>query len=102
MTREAPKGSWVEVHRIVLEAGQRAPRLPDDTRRVALEMKVKGFLVRRGTIGEEVEIVTPAGRTITGTLMTINPAYAHHFGAPIPELSTVGLELRQLLRDRRQ
>lgn len=102
MTRDVARGSWVEVHRIVLGPGERAPRLPDDTQRVPLEMKVKGFLARGAAIGEEVEIVTPAGRHLTGTLVSVNPAYTHQFGAPIAELSTIGGELRNLLRERQR
>jgi hypothetical protein len=63
-------------------------------------MKVKGFLVRHATLGEEVEIVTPAGRTLIGTLTVINPAYTHTYGAPIPELSTIGGDVRAILRAR--
>ena len=30
----------------------------------------------------------------------VNPAYTHLFGAPIPELSTIGGEVRAILRER--
>jgi hypothetical protein len=63
-------------------------------------MKVKGFLVRDATLGEETDIVTPAGRMITGTLTAINPAYTHTYGAPLPELSAIGGEVRAILRAR--
>ena len=92
--------SWVEIHGIVLAAGQRAPHLPEDTQRVPLEMRVKGFLVSDAHLGEEVEIVTPAGRHLRGTLVSINPPYEHGFGPPIPELTGIGAEVRALLRER--
>jgi hypothetical protein len=94
------QGTWVEVHRVVLAPGERAPHIPEDTKRLPLEMRVKGFLAAAGVLGEEVEIVTPAGRRLRGTLSEINPSYSHGFGSPIPELSTIRGELRALLRER--
>ena len=102
MTELIGKGTWVEIHRSVLPAGARAPRVPDDTRQVPLEMRVKGFLVAPASAGEEAEIVTPAGRRLRGVVREINPAYTHGFGAPIAELSGIGREVRALLRGRRQ
>jgi hypothetical protein len=100
MTTRATQHTWVEVHRIVLHAGERAPQVPDETQQVPLEMRVKGFLTHDASLGETVEIVTPAGRTLTGTLTAINPPYTHTYGAPIPELSTIGSEVRAILRAR--
>jgi hypothetical protein len=91
-------GTWVEIYSVMLEPGQRAPRIPDDTKQVPLEMRVKGFLAAPGKQGESVEIITAAGRRLRGTLVSANPAYAHGFGAPIPELSHIGDEVRALLR----
>jgi len=101
VSSRVPAGTWVEIRRIVLPAGQRAPRVPEDTRRVPLEMRVKGFLVADARPGEEAEIDTAAGRRLRGTLSAVNPAYAHGFGAPIPELSPVGGEVRALLAGRK-
>lgn len=92
--------SWVEIHAIALTPNQRAPHLPEDTKQVPLEMRVKGFLTSAATLGEEAEIITPAGRRLRGTLVSINPPYAHGFGAPIPELAGIGGEVRALLRER--
>ncbi len=94
------KGVWVEVHRIELAAGARAPQVPRDTQDVPLEMRVKGFLLEPAAIGDEAEIETFAGRRVRGTLVEVNPPYTHSFGPPIPELSTIGKELRALLRER--
>ena len=58
MRERAAQGTWVEIHRIVLSPEGRARKVPDDTRRVPLEMKVKGFLVREAILGEEAEILT--------------------------------------------
>jgi hypothetical protein len=98
MPEQVAQGTWVEIHRLVLPAGERAPHVPDDTQRVPLEMRVKGFLVERATLGEEAEIETPVGRRIRGTLVEVNPAYTHGFGAPIAELSSIGNEVRTILR----
>lgn len=98
MTQRIGKGSWVEIHRIVLPAGDRAPQVPDDTRQVPLEMRVKGYLVAPASPGEEAEIVTAVGRRLRGVIRESNPAYTHGFGAPIAELSAIGREVRALLR----
>jgi hypothetical protein len=91
------EGTWVELHRIVLAPGERATRLPEETRRVPLEMRVKGTLAHDANLGDEAEIVTAAGRRLRGTLAEVNPAYTHGFGTPAPELHWVGAELRALL-----
>jgi 2-amino-4-ketopentanoate thiolase alpha subunit len=97
-----PAGTWVEIHRIVLPPGARASHVPDDTKRVPLEMRVKGFLTAPVALGAEAEIVTPAGRRLEGTLTAAQPAYGHGFGPPIPELATVGAEVRARLRERKR
>ena len=93
-------GTWVEIHRIVLPAGERAPQVPADTANVALEMRVKGLLAEPAAIGAQAEIMTAAGRRLRGTLVEINPAFTHGFGAPVPELTTIGGEVRTILRQR--
>jgi hypothetical protein len=94
------KGTWVEIHTIVLPAAERAPQVPEDTQQVPLEMRVKGFLAEPVLPGDEAEIVTTVGRHLRGTLIEVNPAYTHQFGAPVPELSTIGVEVRAILRAR--
>jgi hypothetical protein len=102
MAESVDKGTWVEIHRIILTPGERAPQVPEDTKQAPLEMRVKGFLAAPATLGEEVEILTPAGRRLHGTLVEVNPPYTHGFGPPLPELSTIGAEVRELLRARGQ
>ena len=91
------KGTWVEIHQTVLPVGERAPQVPDDTRQVPLEMRVKGFLVAPARIGEEAEIETSVGRRLTGALAEVNPVYSHGFGSPIPELSAIAAEVSAIL-----
>jgi hypothetical protein len=101
MTERAVKNTWVEIGAVVLQKDQRAPNLPDDTKHVPLEMRVKGFLLYDAEIGSEAEVITSSGRKVRGTLTGINPAYSHMFGSPIPELLPIAAEIRAILRERR-
>jgi len=94
---DAVKGAWVQIHKIVLKPEERSPRLPDDTKKVPLEFRLKGFLTHDANLGEEVEIETLIGRKVRGKLIKINPEYDHGFGKPVPELLSIGMELRKLL-----
>lgn len=93
-------GTWVEIRNIVLKAGERAPQVPEDTQKVPLEMRVKGFLSAPASVGREAEIISPAGRRLSGILAEVNPSYTHTFGPPVPELSAIGAEVRALLREK--
>lgn len=92
-------GTWVEVHRVVLQPAERAPQVPEDTRTNPLEMRVRGFLTAPGRLGEEAEIITAAGRRLRGVVTAVNPAYSHGFGSPLSELINIGAEVRALLRE---
>ncbi|MEA1911309.1 MAG: 2-amino-4-oxopentanoate thiolase subunit OrtA, partial [Spirochaetota bacterium] len=91
----AKKGDWVRIHSVLMEAGGRAPGIPDDTANVPYELWDKGFLVtNEAEIGEEVEIETITGRKITGNLIETNPSYGHDFGEFIPEILVIDKQLR--------
>lgn len=92
------KGTWVQIHRVILKPGERPASLPQETRRVPFEMWVKGFLLEEAEIGQEAAIRTVIGREIWGTLVEANPRYVHNFGSPVPELLRIGGELREILR----
>ena len=95
---KAKVGDWVQIHNVVLPSGERAPQVPADTQQVPLEMRLKGFLVdAEAETGQVVTIETVIGRQIQGTLVAVNPAYPHGFGEPVPELLTIGRELRALI-----
>lgn len=65
----AKKNDWVRIHRNVLNAEDRTGKLPDDTKKVPLEMWVKGHLVNDSAeIGDEVTIITRVGREEHGKL----------------------------------
>ena len=91
------KGTWVRIHDIVLTPQDRSPNLPEDTKKVPLEMWVKGFLLEEAVIGDQVEIETITGRKVTGTLLEANPYYDHDFGKFVPETLEIGLQLRKIL-----
>jgi 2-amino-4-ketopentanoate thiolase alpha subunit len=98
MTQRAKRGDWVQIHNVILPPGQRASQVPEDTQKVPLEMLLKGFLNEpEAELGQDVTITTVIGRQVQGKLVAIAPAYPHNFGKPIPELLTVGSELRALL-----
>ena len=101
MADTIPAGTWVEIQGEVLAAGERAPNVPDDTARVPLEMRVKGFLVDAASPGEIVQIRSAAGRRLRGTLVAPLPGYSHGFGSPIEALVPIGAEVRALLDARR-
>ena len=98
MAEKLPEGSWVEIRRTVLEAGERAPQVPDDTAEVPLEMRVKGYLTSAAAVGEEAEIETVLGHTYRGKLHDPRPSYEHRYGPPVPELLDIGQELKDILR----
>lgn len=94
------QGSWVQIHTIVLNAKDRTAKLPDDTKKVDLEMWVKGFLKETSLIGEQVEIETITGRVVEGTLVQANPTYQYGFGDTfIPELLQIGIQARKILKE---
>jgi hypothetical protein len=88
----------VEVRIVLLEPGERAPSLPDDTARTPLEARVHGFLERHANVGEVAAVTTVLGRRVAGTLVRVQPAPGHSFGRPVPELLAIGSELRARLR----
>lgn len=95
---DAKKGNWVRIHKLVLEAGERAPGIPEDTQKVPLELWTKGFLLNEcANIGEKVEIETYIGRKMEGILLEVDPYYEHDYGKFIPELSYIGKQVRALI-----
>lgn len=91
------KGDWAQVLQVVLPPGERAPQVPPDTASVPLELRAKGFLAGDARIGETATVITLTGRQVSGTLTAVNPRYGHDFGSPVPELLTIGQELREML-----
>ncbi|MBI9011837.1 MAG: 2-amino-4-ketopentanoate thiolase [Clostridiales bacterium] len=94
---KAKKGDWVKIHSIVLTPEERAPQVPEDTKKVPLETWVKGFLLDDASVGETVEVKTYTGRLVKGTLIEVAPTFKHSFGENVPELLQIGLQLRSIL-----
>lgn len=86
------KGTWVEIEQIVLKPEERAPTLPEDTRKVPYVLHVSGFLLEEAIPGQEARIKTVIGRELQGKVLVVNPSYSHSFGDTVPELLTIGLE----------
>ncbi len=97
MSDGAKVGDWVQIERIVLPAGERAPQVPEDTQEKPLVMRVKGFAQHEAKLGEQMTVETVIGRRESGRLVEILPIYDHDYGRPVPELLTVGNEVRRLL-----
>lgn len=96
----AKKNDWVRIHKVILEVGQRAPNIPEETQRVPLEMWDKGFLLNESAnIGDEVEVETYIGRKVTGTLIEVNPYWDHDYGKAVPEILYIGKQARELLEE---
>jgi 2-amino-4-ketopentanoate thiolase alpha subunit len=89
-------GDWAEVQLVLLAPGERAPGLPDDTAEVPLTARVRGFLERSAEVGQVAAVRTALGRRVEGTLLHVLPPERHSFGRPVPELLSVGVELRGL------
>lgn len=88
---EVKAGSWVEIEKTLLTPEQRAPQVPEDTRKTPYIMKVAGFITSNARLGSEVTIKTLSGREITGVLKVVKPYYAHSFGETVEELLHIGL-----------
>ncbi len=89
------KGTWVEIEQIVLTPAERAPSLPEETRKVPYILHVSGFLQHDAEMSQQVTIRTIIGRELNGTLKTVNPSYNHSFGTTVPELLTIGTEVEE-------
>lgn len=100
MSTSVKKGDWVQIHEIVLTPEERTGKLPEDTKKVPLELWVKGFINHDAAIGDTVEITTLTGRIVSGELVGVNVKYDYSFGDEyVPELLKIGIQLRGILKD---
>ncbi len=93
----AKKGDYVNVYNVILTPEQRAPQVPDDTKKVPLEMWVRGFLTEDANINDQVTVKTITGRLVKGKLVEENQTYRHSFGEHVPEIFQIGLQLKSIL-----
>lgn len=89
------KGDYVEIKITILNPNERAENLPQDTKNLPYEGKIRGFLTHDSEIGNEAEIETPIGRKIKGILLGLTKEYTHNFGEPIRELIDIGKKIRE-------
>lgn len=93
----AKKGDWVQIHQIVLKPEERAPQVPEDTKKVPLELWVKGYALADAKLGEQIEIETTTGRKVKGELVAVNSKYTHTFGEFVPELLKIDRQVKGIL-----
>ena len=91
------KGQWVQIRTIILEPKDRAPQVPEDTKKTPFVMWVKGYLNADANINDECEITTVTGRKVKGLLDAVEPSYTHDFGKYIPELDIIRNQVRNIL-----
>jgi len=97
---KAIKGDWVRIYKVVLTPEERAGNLPEDTKKVPLELWDKGFLVDgEGAIGEEVTVETMVGREIKGELVEVRPSFDINYGNVVTETLYIGKQLRECLSE---
>lgn len=93
------KGTFVEIETLVLDCSDRSPAIPEDTKKTQLKMWVRGFVNSDCELGEQVEITTAIDRTISGKVVEIEPGYSHDFGRYVSEISYIGKQAKDLLKD---
>ncbi|MDR3671613.1 MAG: hypothetical protein P4L36_12260 [Holophaga sp.] len=82
-----PEGTWVEVERPLPDTNRRLPANPfDPFRGAARTVRVSGFLLEGGELGQQVRIRTITGKVHVGKLRIESPSYGHSFGHTVPEL----------------
>ena len=91
------KGQWVRIHSVVLKAGERTAKLPEDTQKCDLQMWTKGFLQEDAEIGDEVTVLTASNRLEKGTLIEVDPYYTHSYGKFVPEIVQIDKQLRDIM-----
>ncbi len=91
------KGDFVRIHKVILTSDERAPQVPEDTKKVPLELWTKGFLISDANLGDEVTIKTLADREETGTLIEVNQAHDVNYGDFVPEIIQIGVTVKKEL-----
>ena len=95
------ENTWVQIEKIILPALNRAPSVPDDTKKCPLIMWVKGFLQNDANINDIVKIKTKTGRIEEGKLVQVHPSFKHSFGNYVQEFEVVDkIILRTLYGDK--
>lgn len=91
------KGEWVLIEKILLTPEERAPQVPDDTKKTPLRAWIRGHLDKDAELGDNVSITTRTGRTEEGVLLEVDPQYELNYGDFVPELLKVNEQVREVL-----
>jgi len=91
------KGSWVQIHKIVLKPLERTAQIPEETKKVPLEMWVKGYLNEDANLHDHVQITTLTKRIEEGMLIAVNPSYHHDYGDFVEELLQIDAMVKSAL-----
>lgn len=83
------KNTFVQIYKVVLSSGERSSNLPEDTKRIPFEMRVKGKLISKASVGDVVEIKTATNRVEQGILISVEPFFSHNFGHHVKTLKDV-------------
>ena len=71
--------------------------LPLATKKVPLEMYVKGYLLNDAKLGDWVKIKTITGRFEEGFLIESEPTYKHNYGDFVKEILEIGQIIDQTM-----
>lgn len=94
-----PKGTYVEIEKVVLYPEERASHIPLDTKKIPLVMRVKGFLCEDSIEGQDVKITTMTKRLEIGKLINVKPFYSHTFGHFVDEVMEVRQHILKEMED---
>ena len=92
------RGELVPIETVVLPIGERAPQVPDDTKKTPLRAFTKGFLQEESaTRGGRVTVRTMSDRLVKGTVSDLPVSPIHTFGDSVPELTAVHRQVFELM-----
>lgn len=91
------KGDFVRIEKVILTDKERAPQVPEDTKKVSLRMWTKGFLLEDAKLGEEVRVKTLADREETGILFEVDPVHEVNYGGFVREILEIGVKVKEEL-----
>jgi len=92
------RGELVPIETVVLPIGERAPQVPDDTKKTPLRAFTKGFLQEESaTRGDRVTVRTMSDRLVKGTVSDLPVSPTHTFGDSVPELTAVHRQVFELM-----
>jgi hypothetical protein len=91
------KNTWVQIKKTILKPEERTGNIPEETKKVPLEMWVKGSLLDDAQLGDDVKIKTLTGRIESGILIQENPSYLHTYGAFVPEILKIDAMVKEAL-----